>query len=156
MFHSPPETPGNLPEDAVKLLDQRYPQWQLAEFAPGGGDAACRDRAGKSPTIAKDDFNSDSFSDYVVEIHAANTVKLVIVMGWLSDYRLYEIESTPGDKADRYVGSSPKGTKYLNPMTKSDDYLSHNSPFTNTCAGNQIYYFWDGDGFQKVIPGSPK
>ncbi|HUL71845.1 MAG TPA: hypothetical protein VLT86_02015 [Vicinamibacterales bacterium] len=156
IFHKAPAIPGALPEGAAKLLDQKYPGWQLAEFAPSSGDAACRDHAGKVPTMTSDDLNSDGIGDWVVEIHAADAVKLVIIMGWLNDYRLYEIESMSGDKAERSVASAPRGTKYINPTTKSDDYLSHNSAYTVSCAGDRIYYFWDGDGFQKVVPGPAK
>ncbi|MFI5178869.1 MAG: hypothetical protein ACHQO8_09910 [Vicinamibacterales bacterium] len=156
IFHKAPVIPGALPEGAAKLLDQKYPGWQLAEFAPAGGDAACRDHAGKVPTMTTDDLNTDGIGDWVVEIHAGDSVKLVIIMGWLNDFHLYDIDSTPGDKAQRSVGSSPRGTKYINPVTKSDDYLSHNSAFTQSCSGDRIYYLWDGDGFQRVVPGPPK
>jgi hypothetical protein len=156
IFHKAPAIPGALPDGAAKLLDEKYPGWQLAEFAPTGGDAACRDHAGKVPVMTNDDLNTDGFGDWALEVHTGNTIKLVIIMGWLSDFHFYEVDSTPGDKAERFVASAPRGTKYINPTTKSDDYLSHNSLFTQSCSGDRIFYFWDGDGFQKVVPGPAK
>ena len=156
MFHKPPAIPGALPNDAAKLLDAKYPGWQLADFTPASSGPGCADRSGKASTIVNDDFNTDGFGDWAVEIRVGDTIKLVAIMGWLADFKLHEIESAPGAKADRFLTSLPRGTKFTNPMTKSDDYLSHNSIVTQSCAGDRVFYLWDGDGFQKVIPGPAK
>jgi len=73
-------------------------------------------------------------------------------MGWLADFRVYEIESAQADKATRYLTHLKRGTKYINPVTQSDEYLSHNSLVTQSCAGDQVFYLWNGDGFRKVVP----
>lgn len=150
MFHKNPATPGEFPKQAAKALDLKYPAgWSLAEF---GGDTSCATRAGASPVRVNDDFNTDGFGDWALEIRTGGGVKLVAVMGWLADFRVYEIESMPGDKATVYVTHAPRGTKYINPVTKSDEYLSHNSLETDSCTGEKAYYLWNGDGFRKVVP----
>ena len=150
-MHRAPDTPGAMPDNAQKALNRMYPGWKPAVFAPS--DAACRDRAGATPTILTDDLNSDGFADWVLQIQTADAIKLVVVMGWLSDYRPIEVESWSGSQVDRFLAKFPRGTKYTNPLTKSADYLGHNSFATVTCAGEKVFYFWDGDSFQKVIPG---
>ena len=150
LFHKDPVVPGVMPKLAAKALDDKYPGWTLAEFS--GGDAACRTRAGSSPTQVNDDFNTDGFGDWALELRAGDSIKLVVVMGWLADFRVYEIESTQGDKATRYLTHLKRGTKYINPVTKSDEYLSHNSLVSQSCAGDRAFYLWNGDGFRKVVP----
>jgi hypothetical protein len=150
MFHKHATTPGVLPKQAADALDSKYPGWTLAEFS--GADTACTARAGSSPTQVNDDFNTDGFGDWALELHAGDSVKLVVVMGWLADFRVYEVESTPGDKATRYVTNLKRGTKYINPVTKSDEYLSHNSLVTQSCTGDRVFYLWNGDGFRRVVP----
>jgi hypothetical protein len=150
LFHKEPAVPGALPKDAAKALDDKYPGWTLAEFS--GGDAACATRAGSSPTQVNDDFNTDGFGDWAVAIRTGDSVKIVVVMGWLADFRVYEVESAQADKATRYLTHLKRGTKYINPVTKSDEYLSHNSLVTQSCAGDRVLYLWNGDGFRKVVP----
>ena len=150
LFHKEPAVPGVLPKEAAKALDEKYPGWTLAEFS--GGDAACSTRAGASPTQVNDDFNTDGFGDWALELHQGDSVKLVVVMGWLADFRVYEIESAQTDKAARFLTHLKRGTKYINPVTQSDEYLSHNSLVTQSCAGDQVFYLWNGDGFRKVVP----
>lgn len=150
LFHKEPAVPGVLPKEAAKALDEKYPGWTLAEFS--GGDAACSTRAGSSPTQVNDDFNTDGFGDWALELHTGDSVKLVVVMGWLADFRVYEVESAQTDKATRYLTHLKRGTKYINPVTQSDEYLSHNSLVTQSCAGDQVFYLWNGDGFRKVVP----
>ena len=94
-----------------------------------------------------------AFAGQTVTCTAAETPKLVVVMGWLADFRVYEVESTPGDKAAVYLTDLKRGTKYKNPVTMADEYLSHNSLVTQTCAGDRVFYLWNGDGFRKVVPG---
>jgi hypothetical protein len=151
MFHKAPDAPGAFPDQAQKALNKQYPGWKPAEF---GGDASCASRAGASPMMLNDDLNTDGFGDWVLEIQTGDTVKLVAVMGWLADFRPVEVESWPAAKADRYLAKFGRGTKYINPVTKSDAYLGHNSFATVSCSGDKIFYIWDGDGFQKVIPGT--
>lgn len=150
MFKKPPATPGVMPKQAADALNNKYPGWTLAQFS--GSDAACGTRAGASPTQVNDDFNTDGFGDWALEIKSGDTVKLVVIMGWLADFRVYEIESTPGDKAPVYLTDLKRGTKYTNPVTKAAEYLSHNSLVTESCAGDRVFYLWNGDGFRKVMP----
>ena len=150
MFHKPPQPPGAFPDQARRALDAKYPGWQLANFS-----GACTAAAGSSPTQVNDDFNTDGFGDWGLEIHTADAIKVVVVMGWLADFRVYELESAPGDKADRYLAKAGRGTKYINPVTKSDDYLNHNSMVSVSCSGDRFFYTWDGDGFRKIVPGAP-
>jgi len=150
LFHKTPAVPGVLPKQAAHALDDKYPGWTLAQFS--GTDAACGTRAGSSPTQVNDDFNTDGFGDWALEIRSGDAVKLVVVMGWLADFRVYEVESTPGDKAAVYLTTLKRGTKYTNPVTKSDEYLSHNSLVTQPCGGDRVFYLWNGDGFRKVVP----
>ncbi len=42
----------------------------------------------------------------------------IVVMGWLADFRVYEVESAQADKATRYLTHLKRGTKYINPVTK--------------------------------------
>ncbi len=152
IFHKKPDTPGVVPEGAERLLNTKYPGWKPAAFA--STDASCTTAAGSSPTVVNDDFNTDGFGDWALEIQTADSIKLVIVMGWLADFRAYEIESWPGDKVDRYLARAPRGTRYVNPLTKSPDYLGTNSLVATSCTGERAFYIWDGDGFRKVIPGT--
>jgi hypothetical protein len=149
LFHKEPAVPGVLPKEAAKALDDKYAGWTLAEFS--GGDAACSTRAGSSPTQVNDDFNTDGFGDWALELHQGDSVKLVVVMGWLADFRVYEIESAQTDKAARFLTHLKRGTKYINPVTQSDEYLSHNSLVTQSCAGDQVFYLWNGDGFRRLV-----
>jgi len=150
MFHKTSSAPGVLPKQAAQALDDKYPGWTLAQFS--SGDAACDARAGASPTKINDDFNTDGFGDWALQIRSGDAIKLVVVMGWLADFRVYEVESAPGEKATRFLVDLKRGTKYTNPVTKSDEYLSHNSVVTKSCAVDQVFYLWNGDGFRKVVP----
>ena len=152
IFHKPPAAPGVFPDAAQRALTKKYPGWKPAPFS---GDAACTSRAGSTPTMVNDDLNTDGFGDWVLEIQTGDTIKLVAVMGWLVDFRPIEIESFSAASADRYLAKFPRGTKYVNPLTKSDSYLGHNSFATISCSGEKTFYIWDGDGFQKVTPGTP-
>jgi hypothetical protein len=151
MFKKPPAAPGAFPDAAQRALNKQYPGWKPATFS---GDAACASRAGSSPTMLNDDLNTDGFGDWVLQIQTGSTIKLVAVMGWLADFRPVEIESYPTASTDRYLAKSPRGTKYINPVTKSDSYLGNNSFAMVSCSGDKIFYIWDGDGFQKIIPGT--
>lgn len=152
IFHNKPDMPGVVPQEAARLLNTKYPGWKPAAFPTS--DAACAAKAGSTPTVVNDDFNTDGFGDWALEIQTADSIKLVIVMGWLSDFRAYELESWPGDKVDKYLAKAPRGTRYVNPLTKSDDYLGTNSLVAISCSGERAFYMWDGDGFRKVIPGT--
>jgi hypothetical protein len=152
IFHTKPDPPGVVPRAAERLLNTKYPGWKPAAFP--STDAACAATAGSSPTVVNDDFNTDGFGDWALEIQTADSIKLVIVMGWLADFHAYELESWPGDKVDRYLAKAPRGTRYVNPVTKGNDYLGTNSLVTTSCSGERAFYMWDGDGFRKVIPGT--
>ncbi len=151
LIHKPAEGPGGIPSRVNKMLNSHYPGWKLADFN-AGGDAACATRAGASPAVLNLDLNTDGFGDWVLEVQTRDAVKLVAVMGWLADFRTMELESLPAGPVDRFLVRLPRGSKFLSPVTKSDDYLGHNSVATETCAGDRVIYAWDGDGFQKIIP----
>jgi hypothetical protein len=143
--------PPALPLVVKKLLDKKYKGWQLAPVAPAGG---CADRMGDSPALVTADFNSDGFADWGLEIKTSAGVKLLVVMAWQEDYRIFELETSADATASRFVGLARRGTRFENPQTKMEDYFTNETLVTNSCGKDQVAYLWVGFNFiRAVLPG---
>jgi hypothetical protein len=143
--------PTALPLPIKKLLDKKYKGWQLAPVAPAGG---CTSRMGDSPAFVTADFNSDGFTDWGLEIKTATGVKLIAVMAWQEDYRIFELDASPDAAAARFLGVGHRGTKFMNPQTTLEDYFTNDTLLTLSCGRDQVAYLWVGFNFVKaVLPG---
>jgi hypothetical protein len=151
---TPPATtapPPALPLLVRKMLDKKYKGWQLATVAPAGG---CGDRMGDSPAIVTADFNSDGFPDWGILIRTSAGVKLLAVMAWQEDFRIFELETSSDATAARFLGVDHRGAKFLNPQTALDDYFANETLFTASCGKDQVAYLWVGFNFiRAVLPG---
>ena len=147
---SAPATTGPpvLPELARKAIDEKYKQWDLARVVPAG---SCQDRLGPSPNLISGDFNDDGFTDYGAWIATSGGVRLIALMGWLSDYQVYELETLPDTTAPRFLGLEKRGTKFSNPKTKLEDYFSQNTLTTYSCGKDRIVYLWVGFHFEREV-----
>ena len=143
--------PPELPTLVHRLLDRQYKGWQLATVAPAGG---CADRMGDSPALVSADFNSDGFPDWAMEIKTAAGVKVIAVMGFLQDYRIFELESSADATASRFLTLGHRGTKFTNPQTSLEDYFTNETIMTASCGSDRVAYLWVGFNFQKAtLPG---
>lgn len=141
----------DVPLPVRKLLDKKFKGWQLATVAPAGG---CADRMGDAAALVNADFNSDGFPDWGIQIKTATGVRLLAVMAWQEDFRIFELESSADATASRYLGVARRGSKFLNPQTTLDDYFTNETLVTNSCGKDQVAYLWVGFNFIKaVLPG---
>jgi hypothetical protein len=142
---SPPPAP---PKVLTKLLDKKYPHWQLAPFAPGSDGCTAKTA---SPSIVNLDVNNDGFGDWAMQIQSDANVKLVVAVGWLQDFHLYEIDSTPGSNATRALSMVHRGSSFMNPTNLVQDFYSNDSIVATPCGGAPTVYRWNGDGFTPLV-----
>jgi hypothetical protein len=140
--------PPSLPVLVKKMLGKKYKGWQLATVAPAGGCAA---RVGNSPALVTADFNSDGFPDWGLQIKTTAGVRLITVMAWQEDYRVFELESSADDTASRFLSVAHRGTRFLNPQTRLEDYFTNDTLITNSCGRDQVAYLWVGFNFVKAV-----
>lgn len=141
----------DLPLPVKKVLDKKYKGWQLATVAPAGG---CAQQMGDSPALVSADFNSDNFEDWGLLIKTTAGIKLIAVMAWQEDYRIFELESSSDATASRFLAIGRHGTKFLNPQTTLEDYFANDTLLTASCGHDRVAYLWVGFNFIKaVLPG---
>jgi hypothetical protein len=139
--------PPELPPLVQRLLDAKYKGWKLATVTPSG----CPDRMGASPALISADFNSDGFPDWALQIKTTGGVKLIAVMGYLQDFRIYELESSTDPEASRFLTIGHRGTKFTNPQTSLEDYFTNETIVTASCGRDRVAYLWVGFSFLKAV-----
>lgn len=137
------------PKVLAKLLEKRYPHWQVAPFA--GGSDGCAAAKIPSPSVVNLDVNNDGFGDWAMQIQEGGNVKFIVAVGWLQEFHVYEIDTTPGSSAARALSMVHRGTAFLNPATQLQDFYSNDSVMATPCSGPPTVYRWNGDGFTPLV-----
>lgn len=137
------------PKVLGRLLDKRYPHWQVAPFAAGSD--GCAAAKTPSPSVVNLDVNNDGFGDWALQIQEGANVKFVIAVGWLQEFHLYEIDTAPGSSATRALSMVHRGSQFMNPTTGLQDFYSNDSVLATPCTGAPTVYRWNGDGFTPLV-----
>jgi len=142
---------GTLSSDAREALTDLWPNWQEATLDPQVRNCA----AGQTdlPLRLEFDADGDGALDLALAVQTGDGTRLAVILNRALETVVHDVASLGGPAANGFLGIVPRGSRYLNPSTKLDDYFSNPTLTVTRCGEPVSAYRWTGVGFENVVRG---